>query len=137
MAIIQIPALALSVILTDKAGRRPLLMNSRPYALSSFRTVFAVAYSMGMAGLPWVIMSEVFLINVKGSAGSLVSLVNWSCSWVVSYTFNFIFEWNAPGTFFIFAAVCGVAVLFTAKVVPETKGQGLEELQASLTHVLQ
>ncbi|XP_031404418.1 sugar transporter ERD6-like 5 isoform X2 [Punica granatum] len=163
MAIIQIPALALSVILTDKAGRRPLLMvssagmclsclglgisfwikelnywtNGTPIMVYIFILVFAVAYSMGMAGLPWVIMSEVFLINVKGSAGSLVSLVNWSCSWVVSYTFNFIFEWNAPGTFFIFAAVCGVAVLFTAKVVPETKGQGLEELQASLTHVLQ
>ncbi|XP_056166115.1 sugar transporter ERD6-like 5 isoform X2 [Syzygium oleosum] len=156
MAIVQIPATALGVILTDKAGRRPLLMVIKPIHIDAFSPkdmqywkevtpilvyvgimVYSVAYSLGMAGLPWVIMSEVFPVNVRGSAGSLVTFSNWSTSWIVSYTFNFMFEWSAPGTFWIFACICGLTILFTAKLVPETKGRELEELQASLAHFLQ
>ncbi|XP_048141769.1 sugar transporter ERD6-like 5 isoform X2 [Rhodamnia argentea] len=145
MAIIQIPATALSVSLTDKAGRRPLLLVSSAGMLLScfllgfsfFVLGYSIAYSLGMAGLPSVIMSEVFPLNVKGSAGSLVTFAKWSCAWIVTYTFNFMFEWSAPGTFLIFAVICGLTILFTAKLVPETKGRALEELQASLVHSLQ
>ncbi|XP_065618556.1 sugar transporter ESL1 isoform X3 [Quercus suber] len=122
VAIIQIPATVASVLLTDKLGRRPLLLG------------YSVAYSTGMGGIPWLIVSEVFPINVKGSAGSLVSLVNWSCSWIVTYGFNFMMEWSSAGTFFIYMGVCGSAVLFVAKLVPETKGRVLEEIQVSITH---
>ncbi|KAM3704994.1 hypothetical protein ACB098_03G046800 [Castanea mollissima] len=90
-----------------------------------------------MGGIPWVIMSEIFPIHIKGSAGSLVTLVSWIGSWVVSYTFNYLFDWSSAGTFFIFAVICGMGILFIAKLVPETKGCTLEEIQASMTHTLQ
>ncbi|XP_060668137.1 sugar transporter ERD6-like 5 [Ziziphus jujuba] len=73
---------------------------------------YSVAFSFGLAGLPWVIMSE-------GSAGSIVSLANWTLSWT--------------GTFLIFSVLCGSTVVFIAKLVPETKGKTLEEIQASIT----
>ncbi|PNY08602.1 sugar transporter ERD6-like 5-like protein, partial [Trifolium pratense] len=158
MVIVQIPMTALGVILMDKSGRRPLLLISASgtclgcvlASLSFFLQdshkwtefspilaligvlVFTGSFSLGMGGIPWVIMSEIFPINVKGSAGSFVTFVHWLCSWIVSYTFNFLMTWNSAGTFLIFSSICGLTILFVAKLVPETKGRTLEEVQASL-----
>ncbi|XP_030545496.2 sugar transporter ERD6-like 10 isoform X2 [Rhodamnia argentea] len=123
VAIVTMPALAITVILTDRAGRQPLLMvSSAGVCLSClilgllfymqdlhnwkdvtpilvFLAILAyfVFASVGMQGLPWILMSEIFPVNVRGRAGSLVTFTHWSCSWIVSYTFNFMFEWSAPG----------------------------------------
>ena len=34
---------------------------------------------------------------MKGSAGSLVTLVSWLGSWIVSYAFNFRMDWSSTG----------------------------------------
>ncbi|PHT41180.1 Sugar transporter ERD6-like 5 [Capsicum baccatum] len=159
IAVLQIPFAAMSIILTEKAGRRLLMMLTsagaclgcllaalgflfedyhRSAELTSSMVftgilLFSISSTMGMGGTPWIIMSEILPINIKGSAGSLTTLVNCFTSWIVGYTFNFLFQWNAAGIFFLFAFFCGSVVVFVAMLVPETKGRTLEEIQASMT----
>ncbi|GAY58808.1 hypothetical protein CUMW_189700 [Citrus unshiu] len=158
IAIIQIPAVIAGVLLMDKAGRKPLLMISAcgmafgcfliglSFYLKEVKNMNDAAHilvlvgfmgcsafnSIGLAGIPFIIMSEIFPINVKASAGSLVILICWSCSWIVTYTFNFMMQWSSAGTFFIFSGIGFFTVLFVAKIVPETKGRTLEEIQDSI-----
>nr|ABA95042.1 Sugar transporter family protein, expressed [Oryza sativa Japonica Group] len=140
MGCIQAPITAVGALLMDRSGRRPLLListsglliGSLMSAVSFYLKVYIASYSIGMGAVPWVIMSEIFPINIKGIGGSFVTLVNWSGSWAVSFAFNFFMSWSSSGTFFLFALVCAVAILFIVKIVPETKGKTLEEIQASM-----
>ncbi|XP_028076548.1 sugar transporter ERD6-like 16 isoform X1 [Camellia sinensis] len=160
-AIIQVPITIVGAVLMDKSGRRPLLMVSAtgtflgcfltgasfflkgqsllhgwvPILAVSGVLIYISAFSIGMGAVPWVIMSEIFPIHVKGVAGSLVVLVNWLGAWAVSYTFNFLMSWSSTGTFLLYSVFCALTVLFVAKVVPETKGKTLEEIQASINHI--
>ncbi|KAK4596091.1 hypothetical protein RGQ29_014241 [Quercus rubra] len=145
VSIPQIPAITLGSILIEKFGRRTLLMVTvTGECLGCFLTglsfvlqVFEAFYSLGVGSIPWIIISEIFPITKKGSAGSICNAVNWFCNWLVSFTFNFLVEWSPAGTFFIYGSMSFLGVLFIAKLVPETKGRTLEEIQASLTHILQ
>ncbi|XP_050274577.1 sugar transporter ERD6-like 5 isoform X2 [Quercus robur] len=163
LAVTLIPSIFLGASLIDKVGRRMILMvSAMGNCLGCFLTglayllqdhnwwkgishilalvgvlVYMGSYSFGMVSIPWIIVSEIFPINVKGSAGTLCNLVNWFASFFVSYTFNFLFKWSSAGTFFIYSSICGLGVLFIAKLVPETKGRTLEEIQSSLTGILQ
>ncbi|CAN7002981.1 hypothetical protein IGI04_020987 [Brassica rapa subsp. trilocularis] len=154
-----IPKALLAVIFVDKWGRRPLLLVSAAgmsigslligvcFTLQGMDIlpeltavvificilVYFGCFAIGVGGLPWVIMSEIFPINIKVSAGTIVALTSWTTGWFVSYAFNFMFEWSAQGTFYIFGVVGGASLVFIWFLVPETKGQSLEELQASLT----
>ncbi|PPS08881.1 hypothetical protein GOBAR_AA11762 [Gossypium barbadense] len=144
MVVVQVPMTTLGVLLLDKSGRRPLLLVSAAgtclgcflvglsFLLQDLQQwkevtpilslvgvlVYTGSFSLGMGGIPWVIMSEIFPINMKGSAGSLVTLVSWLGSWIISFAFNFLMKWSS-----------------TAKLVPETKGRTLEEIQASMNPV--
>ncbi|WCJ43213.1 Major facilitator superfamily protein [Euphorbia peplus] len=160
-SVVQIIMTTLGVLLIDKSGRRLLLLISafgttlgcvltglsflfqdlhQSQEIVSLLVLFGVvvflgSFELGLGGIPWIIMSEIYPINIKGSAGSLVNIVSWAGSWFVAYTFNFLFDWSSAGTFFIYAAIGGAGVVFIAKTVPETKGRTLEEIQTSVTSV--
>ncbi|KAI7732140.1 hypothetical protein M8C21_025335 [Ambrosia artemisiifolia] len=159
-ALLQVVVTALNALFIDKAGRKPLLLVSVTVmasgcllaAASFYMKTYQIAlvaapalavtgillyiagFSLGMGGVPWVIMSEIFPINIKGTAGGLVTLVNWAGAWAVSYTFNFLLTWSSYGTFLLYAAVNITCILFVIKLVPETKRKTLEQIQAAINH---
>ncbi|XP_052878189.1 sugar transporter ERD6-like 15 isoform X3 [Gossypium arboreum] len=149
----------LGIILIDKLGRRPLqLVSTAGLCFSCFLTglsfllkesnwwdqgspalafigllMYAGSYIVG-SGIPWLLLSELFPINVKGSAGSICNFMGSCTGWVVAYYFNFLTEWSSTGTFFIFSVCCAANFILSATMVPETKGRTLEEIQTSITH---
>ncbi|KAK9076138.1 hypothetical protein SSX86_004471 [Deinandra increscens subsp. villosa] len=159
-ALIQIPVTMLGVVLMDKSGRRALLLVSSsgtfigcflagtsfffkgqaiflewvPLLAVSGVLIFIASFSIGMGAVPWLIMSEIFPLHIKGAAGSVAVLVNWFGAWAVSYSFNFLINWSPAGTFWLFSGFCVITVIFVAKLVPETKGKSLEEIQASINN---
>ncbi|KAH9688762.1 Sugar transporter ERD6-like 5 [Citrus sinensis] len=159
LAIIQLPVIGASVLLTDRFGRRPLLLASTIVMCLSLAIIatafglqgthrwnevtsvlvyvgimgFSVGYSIGLSGLPSVVMAEIFPINMKGLAGSLVIFIHHCINWTITFTFHFMMEWSKTGTFSIFWVICATGVAFVTFLVPETKGRTLEEIQASIT----
>ncbi|KAJ6380157.1 hypothetical protein OIU76_016751 [Salix suchowensis] len=158
-SLLQIPVSIVTILLMDFFGRRTLLMASATTSclslllvglsfclqeiqyLKELSTILAVVglmgygcgFALGMSGIPWVIMAEIFPVNIKASAGSLVVLNSWASAWVTTYAFNFMLEWSPAGTFFIFCGMCAFTILFIWKLVPETKGRALEEIQSTMT----
>ncbi|XP_055960932.1 sugar transporter ERD6-like 5 isoform X2 [Mercurialis annua] len=136
--IVQIVMNICGLLLVDKYGRRPLLLGH--HFGKDFTGVLALvgvlaaigSIAMGMGGIPWIIVAEIFPVNIKGSAGSLVNVVSSIGSWVVAYTFNFLFQWSSPGVFFMYAITAAMGIIFVLKLVPETNGRSLEEIQASI-----
>ncbi|RID57170.1 hypothetical protein BRARA_F00565 [Brassica rapa] len=163
IATMMVPKAMLGTIIVDKLGRRTLLMASCAamglsalllsvsYGFQSFGILsdltpivtcigvlgHIVTFALGMGGLPWIIMAEIFPMNVKVSAGTLVTVTNWLFGWIVTYTFNFMLEWNASGMFFIFSMVSAFSIVFVYFLVPETKGRSLEEIQALFSDSVQ
>ncbi|KAL3680656.1 hypothetical protein R1sor_023612 [Riccia sorocarpa] len=96
--------------------------------------VYIAAFSLGMGPIPWLLLGEIFPSQVKGAAGSMATLTNWSCAWIVTLAFNNVFEWSPAGAFWIFAVACVSTVFFVVLFLPETRGRTLEEIEASFNY---
>jgi len=141
--------------LTDKLGRKPLLITSATgmgivYILlgSLFHfnqlegfgvlilCMMAVAlYAIGLAPLTWVVVSEIFPNKVRGVAMSIASFVLWVGCYLLTLTFPMLMEWlSGSGTFWLYAAICCSGALFISKYIPETKGKTLEEIEKLVTN---
>ncbi|XP_050907569.1 sugar transporter ERD6-like 6 [Lathyrus oleraceus] len=121
----RVLATILTLWLADKSGRRLLLIvsssamalsllvvsisfylkeyispNSDLYATLSLVSVagvvvMVIAFSLGLGAIPWIIMSEILPINIKGLAGSFATLANWFFSWLVTLTANLLLDWSS------------------------------------------
>ncbi|KAE8685503.1 Sugar transporter ERD6-like 7 [Hibiscus syriacus] len=135
---IRVVITGLNTTVIDRSGRKTLLLdhnlalNPVPILAVTGILIYISAFSAGIGAVPWVIMSEIFPINIKGVAGSLATLVNCFGAWAVSYTFNLLMSWSSYGTFILYAAINAVAILFVVTLVPETKGKTLEQIQAAI-----
>ena len=92
-------------------------------------------YSMTLAPITWVVLSEIFPNRLRGIAMSIATFSLWVASFILTFTFPLLNKaMGAYGTFWIYSAICVLGFLFILKKLPETKGKTLEEIEKELTY---
>lgn len=103
--------------------------------LASF-VIFVIGFSLGFGPIPWLMMGEILPAKVRGSAASIVTAFNWSCTFLVTKTFlDIINVIGAYGAFWLFGSVCVVGMFFVIMCVPETQGQSLEDIEKKMAGI--
>lgn len=100
-------------------------------ALASM-AVFITGFALGWGPIPWLVMSEIFPVKVRGVASAVCVLTNWSMAFLITKTFQDMMNlMTSAGTFWLFASMCILNVIFTMAFIPETKGKTLEQIEAT------
>jgi sugar porter (SP) family MFS transporter len=155
VGLVNLAFTVVALLLIDRVGRRPLLLfgiagmgiclliaaqgfgggtsAAHPtrvlIGLSGFVASFAASLGPGM----WVLLSEIFPNRVRALAISSVGLVNSAVCFLVQLLFPWQIEtFGGSTTFAIYAAFALTGLLLMVKVLPETRGRSLEELEESL-----
>jgi sugar porter (SP) family MFS transporter len=139
-----------AMIFLDRWGRRAILMTasggmflaltflvislnlrSSPAALMLIAILFYVGFfAFGLGPGPWLIISEIFPTKVRGRAASIATSTLWSGALLVTFTFLTLVKLlNLWGTFAIYGALSFVCLIYVWRMVPETKGKTLEQIQ--------
>jgi MFS transporter, SP family, arabinose:H+ symporter len=140
--------IAMAVI--DKLGRKPLALiglsgmfvslvslglvfqseETSGWLVAALMISFIAFYSISLGCVVLLLAAEIFPTKVRGRAMSLSLVSLWVWCAVVSMTFLSLTEAiTIAGSFWLYAAMCVFAWVFIWKVVPETKGKTLEDIE--------
>ena len=99
--------------------------------------VFIASFSLSMGPVVWVLLSEMFPNKIRSVAMSIAVAAQWAANYVVSQSFPMVVGsdtnnnafWNGSLPYYIFILFILIIIIVTYKLVPETKGKSLEELE--------
>jgi len=144
-----------AIFTVDKWGRKPLLMIGTFGMFIGLSTlgitiytqqlgvislvavlIFVGSFAMSMGPVVWVILSEIFPNRARSAAMAIAVGTQWLFNAIVANTFPVVnnssyneTQFNGALPYFIFAFFCLVTVVFVWRMVPETKGLSLEDLE--------
>jgi MFS family permease len=138
--------------LVDKRGRRPLLLISltgMAFSLAVLGSSFAIlgseagflaivslmvyiaSFAIGLGMVPWLMISEIFPLGIRGRAMGVAIFTNWLANYLVALTFLPLVKGvGIGGAYWLFSIICFLGIWFSWKKVPETRGKTFEEIQS-------
>lgn len=143
--------LALNFI--DRFGRRTLMLIgslglivtlglvSRAFYLDNFSgltvTIFLLVYiaffAFSQGAVIWVFISEIFPNQIRAKGQTLGSMTHWVMAAIIAFIFPMLTETLGGGnTFLFFCIMMVLQLIFVWKIMPETKGKSLEQLEGTL-----
>jgi sugar porter (SP) family MFS transporter len=153
VAVTNMLATIIALVLVDRVGRKPLLYAGvsgmtaclillaysfhSPAAFAAAPGVVATiclmiyitCFAFSMGPIAWILVAEVFPLRVRGRGVAAASLGSGASNFLVSITFlSLVDAAGSSLTFLIYAAFCILTLLFVGFIVPETKGRQLETI---------
>jgi hypothetical protein len=96
---------------------------------------FIASHAIGQGAVIWVFISEIFPNSVRASGMSLGSLTHWVFAALIASVFPVLANQFGGGPIFAFFSLMMVLqLLYVWRMMPETKGVSLEELQEKILH---
>ena len=143
----------LAVFIIDKVGRKNLIywgVSGMIICLIAIGTYFAWGAQLGLGNtfmltfflayvfctaisicaVVFVLLSEMYPNSVRGRAMSVAGFALWIGTYLIGQLTPVLIEWSPAGTFFLFAVMCVPYMLIMWKVIPETTGKTLEEIES-------
>lgn len=94
---------------------------------------FVASFAVSIGPVMWVLFSEMFPNRVRGKAISFVGLINSSIAFLVTFLFPWELETlGISPTFLLYGLFAMFGVVLVIKMLPETKGKTLEQLEQEL-----
>lgn len=134
----------IAFFLVDRLGRKPLLLAGwslmlvgnilmlivgfapslpiLPFGLSGL-LIFLFGFQIGPGPVFFVVVSELYAVEIRGKAMGLIVFVNWLSNIVLSLFFPYLFKGMQMKVFLIFGILSLVSVLFVFFVVQETQAK--------------
>lgn len=154
IGIVNVIATIFAVYYLDKLGRRLLLLVGLVGMCLSLITlaaafqfdtnylrllavastfVYVICFAFSLGAMLWLLVSEIFPLEVRGAAMGVAVFSCWLWNFAVSSTFLTLLDaLGATNTFLLYAVMCVVGFLFCYYKVPETKGVSLEQIEENI-----
>lgn len=144
----------IAIFTVDRLGRKPLLLiggsimglsmaaigftfNAERMGIMAliFILVFIAGFAMSWGPVMWVVLSEIFPNSIRG-AMSIATATVWITDTIISWSFPvlddnswLIEKFHHGFAYWLYAVICLAAVVFVWRLVPETKGKTLEQIE--------
>lgn len=156
--VISVTATFFGIWMLGRHGRRPLMMTGQigtmcclcaigllssllagaavlPYIVLSLTVTFLFFQQGFLSPVTWLLLSELFPAKLRGMGMGVTVLCLWLTNFCVGLSFPVLLSsFGLSSTFFIFAGLGLLGLLFAYKYVPETKGRSLEQIENDFRH---
>jgi MFS transporter, SP family, xylose:H+ symportor len=148
MGLVNVIFTVVAILTVDKWGRKPLLMvGSVGMAIGMFAIgtlafmkiigvstlvfiiIYTASFMMSWGPICWVLISEIFPNKIRGKAIAVAVAAQWAANYFISSTYPAMMEFSSGMTYCFYGVMSVVSFFFVWKMVPETKGKTLEEMQ--------
>ena len=114
-----------------KGWSSPIIVGEWLY-ITGDRDKELVIYAFGQGAVIWVFISEIFPNRIRARGQALGSFTHWFMAAAISWTFPMFAEASGGHTFAFYAVMMVLQLIWVLRVMPETKGVPLEDIQKRL-----